>query len=106
MIDFTRKLFIVIYINYFVVVLIFKEIILIIFNIDKLNLRFVRTSQYLLSFNIIIRHKFNKFDVIFNVLSRLSNKTTIKITNKVEILNILYDYFVNLTNEKFKTTII
>ena len=105
-IDFTRKSFIIIYIDYFVVVLIFKQIILIIFNIDKLNLRFIRASQYLSSFNIIIRHKFDEFNVVFDALSRLSNKTTIDVTNKIEILNVLYDYVVNLTNEKFRTIII
>ena len=101
MIDSIRKLFIVININYFVVVSIFKQIILIISNIDKLNLRFIRASQYLSSFNIIIRHKFNKFNMIFDVLSRLSSKTTIDVTNKIEIFDVLYEYFIKLTNKKF-----
>ena len=106
MIDFIKNLFIIIYIDYFIVVLIIKQIISIIFNINKLNLRF---KQYLFNFNIIIRHKFDKFDkfnVIFNVLLRLSNKTIINVMNKVEILNILYHYFVNLTNIKFRITTI
>ena len=106
MIDFIKKSFIVIYIDYFVIVSISKQIILITFNIDKLNLRFVRASQYLFNFNIIIRHKFNKFNVILNALSRLSNKTIVNVTNKIEILNVLYKYFMKLTNEKFRTIII
>ena len=106
MINFIKKLFIVIYIDYFVVVSISRQIIIITFNIDKLNLRLVRVSQYLFNFNIIIRYKFDKFNVIFDVLSRLSNKTTIDVTNKIEILKILYQYLVKLTNEKFRTTII
>ena len=106
MINFIKKSFIVIYIDYFVVVLISRQIILITFNIDKLNLRLVRASQYLFNFNIIIRHKFNKFNVIFDALSRLLNKITIDVTNKVEIFDVLYEYFVKLTNKKFRTTII
>ena len=47
MINSINKLFIVIYIDYFIIVLIFKQIILITFNIDKLNLRLIRVSQYL-----------------------------------------------------------
>ena len=106
MIDFIKKSFIVIYIDHFVVVSISRQIILIIFNIDKLNLRFVRASQYLFNFNIIIRHKFDKFNIMLDALSRLSNKTTIDVTNKIEILDILYEYLVKLTNEKFRTIII
>ena len=71
-----------------------------------MNLRFVRVSQYLFNFNIIIRHKFDKFNIMLDALSRLSNKTTIDVTNKIEILDILYEYLVKLTNEKFRTTII
>ena len=41
-----------------------------------------------------------------NALSRLSNKTTINVMNKVEILNVLYEYLIKLTNKKFRTTII
>ena len=106
MIDFIKKSFIVIYIDYFVVVSISRQIILIIFSIDKLNLRFVRASQYLFNFNIIIRHKFDKFNIMLNALSRLSNKITIDVTNKIEILDVLYEYLVKLTNEKFRTIII
>ena len=105
-IDFIKKLFIVIYIDYFIVISILYQIILIMFNIDKLNLRLVRASQYLFNFNIIIRHKFNKFNVIFNALSCLSNKMTINVTNKIEIFDILYEHFVKLINKKFRTTII
>ena len=105
-IDFIKKSFTIIYIDYFVVVSISRQIILITFNIDKLNLRLVRASQYLFNFNIIIRHKFNKFNVIFDALSRLSNKTTIDVTNKIEIFDVLYEYLVKLTNKKFRTTII
>ena len=105
-IDFIKKSFIIIYIDDFIVVSISRQIILITFSIDKLNLRLVRASQYLFNFNIIIRYKFDKFNVIFDVLSRLSNKTTIDVTNKIKILDILYKYLVKLTNKKFRTTII
>ena len=43
---------------------------------------------------------------MLNALSRLSNKITIDVTNKIEILDVLYEYLVKLTNEKFRTIII
>ena len=47
------------------------QIILFISFINKLNLRLIRASQYLLSFNLIKRYKTNKSDVIFNALFKL-----------------------------------
>ena len=44
--------------------------------------------------------------MIFDALSRLSNITTIDVTKKIEIFDVLYEYFMKLTNEKFRTTII
>ena len=75
MIEFNRKSFIIIYIDYFAAISIFKQIILITFFIDKLNLRLIRASQYLFNFNIFLRHKADKTNVILNVLSRLSAHT-------------------------------
>ena len=44
--------------------------------------------------------------MIFDALLRLSNKTTIDVTNKIKIFDILYEHFVKLTNEKLRITII
>ena len=41
-IEFIKKLFIIIYINYFVIIFIFRQINFIILNINKFNLRLIR----------------------------------------------------------------
>ena len=88
---FTKKSLIVIYIDYFIIVLIFRQINLIISNITKFNLRLMRVSQYLSIFDFFIRHKTNKTNIVFNALSRLS-KFFITITkDDSKILKILYE---------------
>ena len=62
---------IIIYIDYNAAISISRQIILITFNTNKLSLRFVKTSQYLSDFNLFIRYKIDKFNVIFNVLFKL-----------------------------------
>ena len=47
------------------------QITLFISFINKLNLRLIKTSQYLLSFNLILRHKIDKLNVVFNALFKL-----------------------------------
>ena len=74
LIDSIKKSSTIIYTNHSTTVSIFRQTTLITFNIDKLNLRLIRVSQYLSSFNIVIRHKSDKSNVIFDVLSRLSDK--------------------------------
>ena len=48
-----------------------RQIILFISFIDKLNLRLIKISQYLSNFNLIIRYKINKSNIVFNALFRL-----------------------------------
>ena len=101
MIEFNRKLFIIIYTDHFAIILIFRQIILIILFIDKLNLRLIRVSQYLFNFNIFLRHKTNKTNIIFNILFRLPTHTSqMNDVNKKEILNILYGHSIEIVNEK------
>ena len=108
LIDFIKQSFTMIYIDHSTVVSIFKQISLIIFNTNKLNLRLMRASQYLFNFNIIIRHKANKINIVSNVLSRLSKKLSSQsnFSDKIEIFDAFYDYSVNLTNYEFRTTTI
>ena len=101
MIKFNKKLFIIIYIDHFATILIFRQIILITSFIDKFNLRLVRASQYLFNFNIILRHKIDKSNVIFDIFSRLSTHTPqMNDVNKKKILNLLYDYSIEIADEK------
>lgn len=41
-------------------------------SINKLNFRLIRASQYLSLFNIELRYKANKSNIVFDILSRLS----------------------------------
>lgn len=59
---------------------------------DKLNLRLVRASQYLSSFNLAIRHKTGKSNVVPDALSRLLGTDS---GSSVEgILDVLYGHAV------------
>ena len=42
-------------------------------NIDKLNLKLIRASIYFFQFRFEFRHRFDKFNIVFDVLSRLPN---------------------------------
>ena len=108
LIDSIKKFSIIIYINHSTTVSIFRQITLITFSIDKLNFRLIRVSQYLLNFNIVIRHKSNKSNVIFDVLSKLFDKlsTQSNVIDKIEILDVLYEHFVNLSNHELRFDII
>ena len=74
-----------------------------IINIDKLNLKLIKTFTYFFQFRIKMRHRFEKFNVISNALSRLSMKSFTK--KKRDSLNIdaknpkidqIYAYAINL----------
>ena len=108
LIDSIKKFSTIIYTNHSTIVSIFKQTTLITFNIDKLNFRLVRVSQYLSNFNIAIRHKSDKSNVIFDVLSKLFDKlsTQSNVIDKTEIFDVLYEHFVNLSNHELRFNII
>ena len=64
---------VMIYIDYFVIINIVKQIKLSFFNIDKLNLKLIRTFIYLFQFRLNVRHKFEKQHIISNALFKLSS---------------------------------
>jgi hypothetical protein len=74
MIEFSIKP-IIFYTDYSAVIGIVKIINLASLNIDKLNNRFVRASQYLLQFQFDVRYKLRKYYIIPDVLSRLLIKS-------------------------------
>ena len=100
LIESTKMLFMIIYIDHFVVVFIFKQITLTINNTNKFNLRLIRTFQYFFNFNIFIRYKFDKSNVMSNVFFKLSSKlfSSQNSKNKIDIFDIFYDYFIDLSN--------
>ena len=71
MIESCRKSFVIIFIDHAATADLIKQIFLTTFNIDKLNLRFVRAFQFLSTLSIKIRIKSEKFYVMFDALFRL-----------------------------------
>ena len=80
---------IIIYIDYNAVVSILRQTTFITFNINKLNLKLVKASQYLFEFNLFIRHKIDKFNIIFDILFKLQIDVTF--IEKIDVLKSLYD---------------
>ena len=74
LIDFTNKLAII-YTNHEIFLAIVKQTSFSTSSTDKLNLRLVRTSDYIQRFDFVIRHKSNKLHLISNAFSKLSIKT-------------------------------
>ena len=63
----------IIFTNHEIVLKIIKQINMIIVFIDKLNLRFVKTFDYIQRFDVELRHKSNKQHIVFDALSRFVN---------------------------------
>ena len=72
----TSKHFTVIYIDHEINSIIAVKIKFNITNIDKLNMKLIKTSMYLSQFCIEVRHRFEKFNVISNAFSKLFNKSS------------------------------
>jgi hypothetical protein len=67
----SKKQSAIVFTNHSVLINIIKQTFLITFNINKLNLRLVKVSQYFSALSIDIKIKFEKFHVISNALFRL-----------------------------------
>ena len=65
---------------------------------DKLNLRLVRASQYLSSFDLSVRHKTGKSNVVPDALSRLPSNSSVSGSPKSQegILDVLYGHAVEI----------
>ena len=105
------NLFTMIYIDHDAVLDIAKQTSLTISFIDKLNLRLMRTSNYIQRFNLNIRHKLEKQHVVSNALSRLATNNVLEsvlqksFTNEDE-LNALFIMFLIEINVDFKQRIL
>ena len=86
---------IIIYTNHFVAVFISRQITFTISSNDKLNLRLMRVSQYLFDFNLSVRHKIDKTNVMSNVLFKL--QIDVIITDKIDVLESLYEHILKFT---------
>ena len=69
-------IFTIIYIDHDVVLKIVKQTSFTTFSIDKLNLRLIKTFDYVQRFNLNIRYKFETQYVIFDAFSRFANFNT------------------------------
>ena len=90
----------IIYIDHDAILNLVKQITFIISFIDKLNLRFIRVSNYIQRFNLNIRHKFDKMHIISNALFRLiSFNISSKKFDDVEKLDALFTtILINMKN--------
>ena len=62
---------IIMYIDYIVNTIVVKQTKFIFNNIDKLNLKLIRASIYLLQFRLKMFYRIDKFNVVFDAFNRL-----------------------------------
>ena len=98
MIESTKVPPIIVYTDHSAAVSISKQTSLITFSTNKLNLRLVRASQYLSGFELAIRHKAGKANIVSDALSRLKNDTIVK-EQEPSILNVLYGHSMKQESE-------
>ena len=91
----------IIYTNHSIVVLISQQTSFITFNTNKLNFRFIRASQYFFDFNLQIKHKVDKFNVISNAFFRF--QTNVTTTKKIDVFETLYDSLIDLCDDDLIT---
>lgn len=84
-------------------------------NIDKLNMKLIKTFIYLSQFAIEVQHRFDKFNIISNALSRLPMKNSfqkkrnnLNIDAKDSKSNLIYAYVTTLIKmiSEFKKALI
>ena len=106
----SSKHFTVIYIDHEANFMIVVETKLSTTNINKLNMKLIKTSIYFFQFRIEMRHKLEKFNIVSNVLNRLSikSKSTSKSINSFDIdaenskTDLIYAYVTTLVEIFFE----
>ena len=73
MIEFAQQFFIM-YIDHETAVEISRQKFLFTFSTNKLNLRLIKTFEYIQKFNIIIKHKFEKKSCCFECVIQIRNR--------------------------------
>ena len=67
---------------------------------NKLNLKLIKIFQYLLSFNLIIKHSSEKSNIISDVLFKLSGiNIVIRTNNKIKILKVFYETIIDVCHD-------
>lgn len=73
-------------------------------NIDKLNLRLIKTSIHLFQFNLNVRYKIDKFNVVSDAFLRLFVTNNSRNSISINALN-LSTYHVDIENVSILNTI-
>ena len=89
MVESTKRPPTVIYTDHSAAIPISRQTSLTTFSTDKLNLRLIRASQYLSMFNLSVRHKARKTNIVPDALSRLQGSSSV-IKNNPGILETLH----------------
>jgi len=103
---------VVVYINHETLLNITKQFILIITYTNKLNLKYIRASEYLQRFILDIRYKLSILYYVFNILFRLFTVTSTRFRlnlykKELDIFAVFYAYFITLIEifKEFKNRI-
>ena len=72
------------YTDHEITLVVAKQISLITFSTDKLNLRWIRPLDYIQRFNLMIKHKFEILHLMFDALFKLLTKI---LSENVSIIN-------------------
>ena len=97
----------IIYIDHEIFFAIVKQTSLFTSSTDKVNLKLVRTSDYIQRFDFIIRHKSNKFHLVLNALFRLSIIAAFTKNHSLnEKLDVLFTVSLMKMTSKFKKKLI
>ena len=100
MIKIIEILFTIIYTNYSTTISISRQINFFTFSTNKLNLKLIKAFQYLSSFNLVIKHKSEKSNIIFDVLFRLSDTNIIiRTDDEIEILKTFYEIVIDVCHD-------
>ena len=102
------KSFTIVYTDHEVSLAVAKQTSLTTSFIDKLNLRLIRTSNYIQRFDLLIKHKPERLHLMSNALSRLFTKMQVKIedksisNNEENELDVLFTIFMAEMNKDLK----
>ena len=70
------------------------------FSINKLNLKFIKTSQYFSDFNLIVKHKSEKFNIISDILFKLlKTNIIIRTDDWIKVLKTFYETFIDVCHD-------
>ncbi len=100
MIEITKKSSITMYTDHLTTIFIARQISLFFFNTDKLNLKLIQASQYLFTFELNIRYKFDNKNSILNAFFRLLRERSFNDALSIDVEEILESLHTAVKNFK------